>query len=124
LVSHWAWPLESALGATNALYVFAHRSGNPHATARELVATIGVQVALGTALLLGSVAVLRPLMRRAGVFGWRMAPLSFLLSRRRLLPRPTCGESPMVWKECHVVRTTVLSRLAITVGVLTMAIPL
>ena len=42
----WAWPVEYTLGVTNPLYVFVHRGGNPYTTARELLATMTVQVTL------------------------------------------------------------------------------
>src|SRR5262249_3228906 len=106
-----ARPLEAALGLTNPLYVFTQRSTDPHATARDLILTMAVQGGLSLALVAGSAAILRPLVRGAGPFGWRVATWSFLLSRRRLLPRPPCGDKPMVWKECHDARTTILFRL-------------
>jgi hypothetical protein len=83
-----------------------------------------VQVGLSLVLAVGSAALLRPLLRGAGSSRWPAALRSFLMSRRRLLPRPRCGEHPMLWKEGHSARTTVLFRLAAAVGIVGVAIPL
>jgi ABC-type transport system involved in multi-copper enzyme maturation permease subunit len=123
-LAQWAWPLESALGLTNPMYVTSHRGADPRALAWVLIVTMGVQVGLSLVLVAGSAAMLRPWIRGAGLFGWRVAPLSFLLSRRHLLPRPRCGEKPMAWKECHSARTTLLFRFAAALGVLGAVIPL
>jgi ABC-type transport system involved in multi-copper enzyme maturation permease subunit len=123
-LAQWAWPVELALGLTNPIYVSHHWGSNPRASDWPLIRTMAVQVGLSLLLVAGSAAILRPMVRGAGPFGWRVAPMSFLLSRRRLLPRSRCGDQPMVWKECHAARTTILFRLAAAVGVLGVAIPL
>jgi hypothetical protein len=60
----------------------------------------------------------------AGPFGWRLGFVSFLLSRRRLLPRPGCGVRPVLWKEMHVARSRVLTRLFLALVFPAVVLPL
>src|SRR5262249_17504387 len=120
----WARPLAEALGWANPLYIFARRGGDPEATARALTLAMVVQAALGLGLVPGPAAVLRPLGRGAGAFGWQSALWSWLLSRHHWLPRRGCGDHPMIWKECSLARTTGLFRMATLIAVLGIAIPL
>ena len=94
---------------------------------RDLVAglagTMAAQVGISMLLILGSVMLLRPLSRREGSPASRFKVVSFLMSRRSLLPRRGCGDRPILWKECHLARTTVLARLVIALAVAGIAVP-
>jgi ABC-type transport system involved in multi-copper enzyme maturation permease subunit len=95
---------------------------------RDLVAgllkTIALQLGVSALLVLGSALVFRPLALRAGSSDSRFKLLSFVLSRRTFCPRCACGDRPMLWKECHVSRTTVLTRFITVLAVLAFAIPI
>jgi hypothetical protein len=86
--------------------------------------TMSVQVGIGLSFVAIAATLLRPSAKGAGPFGWRLAPVSFLLSRRRLLPRPGCGVRPVLWKEMHVSRSRVLTRLFLTLVFLAILVPL
>jgi ABC-type transport system involved in multi-copper enzyme maturation permease subunit len=83
----------------------------------DVARTILVQLGLGTLLVGSAAALLRPVSRRAGLFGWRFVPLVYLLSRRRLLPRPSCGTRPVLWKEMHLARSSLVARLFLSIVV-------
>jgi ABC-type transport system involved in multi-copper enzyme maturation permease subunit len=111
------------VGLTNPFYVASGMSWSP---SRELVVgllwVMAAQVGVAALLIVAAAAVLRPLARRAGSSALRFKLFSLLLSRRSLLPRRGCGDRPMLWKECHVARTTVLTRLVIVLAILGIAI--
>jgi len=115
-VQQWA-------GMTNPLSVVGEIDKSP---SRELVVRLvwmmATQVGIAALLIVGAAAMLRPLARRAGSSASRFKLFSFVLSRRSLLPRRACGDHPMLWKECHVARTTVLTRLVIVLALLGIAI--
>jgi ABC-type transport system involved in multi-copper enzyme maturation permease subunit len=90
----------------------------------DFFTTMLVQLGLAGVLVATSAALLRPVAKGTGPFGWRLAPVSFLLSRRRLLPRPICGIRPVLWKEMHVARGRVVTRLFVALVVLSILVPL
>ena len=66
-----------------------------------------------------------PHSRRAGTVQLAVdAPLTLLLSKRSLLPRSTCGDYPIVWKECTLARSTILFRIVTVAAALAIAMPL
>lgn len=69
---------------------------------------IGIQLTSAALLILGAVALLRPVWRRHGEgVGHRRG------RRARSRPRPDCGDQPLLWKELHVGRTRGVARLII-----------
>jgi ABC-type transport system involved in multi-copper enzyme maturation permease subunit len=96
----------------------------PPTIVRDLGTTMLVQLGLAMSFIVLAAAVLRPLAKGAGPFGWRLGPVSFLLSRRRLLPRPNCGPRPVLWKEMHVARSRVLTRLCLALATLAILVAL
>jgi ABC-type transport system involved in multi-copper enzyme maturation permease subunit len=87
-----------------------------------LVWMMATQVGIAALLIVVAAAMLRPLARRAGTSASRFNLFAFLLSRRSLLPRRACSDRPMLWKECHVARISVLTRLVIVLALLGVAI--
>jgi ABC-type transport system involved in multi-copper enzyme maturation permease subunit len=71
---------------------------------------VGFQILTGTALLAFAVWRLRPVFRAQGSTGKGFAPLRFL-SGRRLLPRPACGDDPLLWKELFFSRRRPVARV-------------
>ena len=57
-------------------------------------------------LILGAIALLRPVWRRHEEGGWHRRG-----HRARSRPRPDCGDEPLLWKELHVGRTRGVARL-------------
>ena len=123
----WIEPVNSWVGATSPLYVFAtvamRRMGGGgviNAWALQSFAwMVGLQV--GTAVVLVGLAVwqLRPAFRRheatqprrkwfesAGKAGRRSRP-------RRWYDRPDCGDDAMGWKERHFARSDILTKLVV-----------
>jgi ABC-type transport system involved in multi-copper enzyme maturation permease subunit len=96
----------------------------PATIAGDFMTTILLQIGLGMSFVAVTAALLRPVAKGAGVFGWRLAPVSFLLSRRRLLPRPRCGTRSVVWKEMHVARSRVVTRLFVALAAVALLVPL
>jgi ABC-type transport system involved in multi-copper enzyme maturation permease subunit len=115
--------VQRCVGITNPFYVGGEVSWTP---SRELVFGLAwmmvAQVGIAALLIVAAAAMLRPLARRAGSSASRFKLLSFLFSRRSLLPHRACGDRPILWKECHVARTTVLTRLVIALALLGIAI--
>jgi ABC-type transport system involved in multi-copper enzyme maturation permease subunit len=109
---------------TNPVSVLSELTTLPPTLMADFLKTMLVQVGVGLSLVAITGALLRPMAKRAGPFGWRLAPVSFLLSRRRLLPRPACGIRPVLWKEMHVARSRVLTRLFLALVVLAILVPL
>jgi ABC-type transport system involved in multi-copper enzyme maturation permease subunit len=116
-VQRWA-------GMTNPFFVAA---GMSWGLSRELVVGLAwmmvAQVGIAALLIVGAAAILRPVARRAGSSASRFKLVSFVFSKRSLLPRRACGDRPMLWKECHVARTMVLTRLVIVLALLGIAVP-
>jgi ABC-type transport system involved in multi-copper enzyme maturation permease subunit len=120
-----AWPIEDAIRFSNPLYVFFDTRGlGRPALGQQLLSSMSAHLTIGVLLILTASAILRPSLRRSGPFGWRWAPLIFLLSKRSLLPRSSCGDYPMVWKECNLARTSILLRVMTVTAVLAIAMPL
>ena len=120
---------QQGVGMTNPLYIVDpsyFSGGTPWSLSRKLVVGLvwmmAAQVGVATLLIVVSAAILRPLARRAGSSASRFKLFSFVLSRRSLLPRRACGDRPILWKECHVARTMVLTRLVIVLAFLGIAI--
>jgi ABC-type transport system involved in multi-copper enzyme maturation permease subunit len=116
---------QQCVGMTNPFYVAGGMSRlmRPELVV-GLVKMIALQLGVSALLILGSAYVFRPLALRAGSSDSRLKLVSFFLSRRTIWPRRACGDRPMLWKECHVVRTTVLARLITLLVVLGIAIPM
>jgi len=112
------------VGMTNPFYVAAGMSSG---LSRELIVGLAwmmvAQVGIAALLIVGAAAILRPVARRAGPSASRFKLVSFIFSKRSLLPHRACGDRPMLWKECHVARTMVLTRLLIVLALLGIAIP-
>lgn len=77
----------------------------------RLVCMVGLQLVYGAACVALAVGRLRPVFRSQedqGRWATRLARW-----RWRLLPRPSCGDHPMLWKERHVSRLNGVTRLAV-----------
>jgi ABC-type transport system involved in multi-copper enzyme maturation permease subunit len=72
---------------------------------------VGLQVAYGAGLVAWAVWRLRPVFRNQDVR--RRWAVHLARWRWRLLPRPACGDDPMVWKERHVSRLGGATRLLV-----------
>jgi ABC-type transport system involved in multi-copper enzyme maturation permease subunit len=70
---------------------------------------IGSQIGVGAIFTLIAVARLRPVCRAEGSGQTRFGR-AWLLTKRRLLPRPPCGSDPLMWKELFVARTGNLAK--------------
>jgi ABC-type transport system involved in multi-copper enzyme maturation permease subunit len=121
----WLVVVVQWVGMTNPFYV---AGGMVRLIPRELIVgvlkTIALQFGVAALLVLGSAVVFRPLALQTGSSGSRFKLLSFVMSRRTFRPRRACGDRPMLWKECHVARTTVLTRFITVIAVLGIAIPM
>jgi ABC-type transport system involved in multi-copper enzyme maturation permease subunit len=116
-VGHW-------VGVTNPMFVLDEIGRSPSRDpVPPLALMMAAQVAISLFLIAGAAAILRPLAKRTGSSASRYKPVSFLLGRRSLLPRRACGDRPILWKECQVARTRVLTRLLIRLAFLGLAIP-
>jgi len=124
LVSEWAGSIASLVALTSPFSVLEELATLPATIVGDFLTVMLVQLGLGVLLVITAAALLRPVAQGAGPFGWRLAPVSFLLSRRRLLPRPHCGERPVLWKEMHVARSRVLTRVVLTLVLLAAFFPL
>ncbi len=122
--SAWAELIARHCAMTSPFSILTELNTLPPTIVGDFLRTMLVQLGLGAVLVAVAASLLRPVARGAGPFGWRLAPVSFLLSRRRLLPRPACGERPVLWKEMHVARSRVLARLFLTLVVLAVLVPL
>jgi len=123
-VGAWVELLSGLFAMTSPVSALGETSTLPATIVVDFLTTMLVQLGLGALLIAVAAALLRPVARGAGPFGWRLAPVSFLLSRRRLLPRPGCGARPVLWKEMHVARSRVLTRLFLTLVLLAVVLPL
>jgi len=117
-VSEWAGAISGLFAMTSPVSAIAELDTLPATIVGDFLKTMLVQLGLGAVLVAMAAALLRPAASGAGPFGWRLASVSFLLSRRRLLPRPGCGVRPVLWKEMHAARSRVLTRLFLTVAFL------
>ncbi len=111
-VSEWSGLIAVLLAMTSPFSVLTELNTLPPTIVGDFLRTMLVQLGLGAVLVAVAALLLRPVASGAGPFGWRLAPVTFLLSRRRLLPRGACGERPVLWKEMHVARSRVLARLS------------
>ncbi len=123
-VSEWSGLIAVLLAMTSPFSVLTELNTLPPTIVGDFLRTMLVQLGLGAVLVAVAALLLRPVASGAGPFGWRLAPVTFLLSRRRLLPRGACGERPVLWKEMHVARSRVLARLFLTLVVLAVLFPL
>ena len=122
-LSSWAGTglafFQQSIAMTNPIYVAASL---PQLNLRNLIAVVPTMIALqlgaSVVLVVGSAFVFRPLALRRGSAGSRFKPIAFILSRRTFRTRRACGDRPMVWKECHVARATVLTRFVTMVAVI------
>jgi ABC-2 family transporter protein len=116
---------QQCVGMTNPFYVAGGMSRllRPELVV-GLVKMVALQLGVSALLILGSAYVFRSLALRAGSSDSRFKLVSLSLSRRTFRPRRACGDRPMLWKECHVARTTVLTRLITVLVVLGIAIPM
>ncbi len=113
------------VGMTNPFYVAGGMDWRaPRALVVGVLKLSVLQLGVSALLVLGSSLVFRPLALRAGSSDSRFKLVSFVLSRRTFRPRRPCGDRPMLWKECHVARTTVLTRFITVLAVIGIAIPL
>ncbi len=112
------------VGMTSPVSVLWEMSTLPPTIVRDFVTTMLVQLGLGGLFLGTAAAALRPMAKGAGPFGWRLGPVRFLLSRRRLLPRRPCGARPVLWKEMHVAHSRVVTQVFVTLLVLAILVPL
>lgn len=114
----WQWgyeavrPLVGWVGATSPFHLLIYGLGRfmGPTVLDPFLTMIGLQVVLGGVFVAVAVLWLRPGFRREGS-GGRLAGLKRLRLPRRLLPRPACGNDPMLWKELHVVRAGALTRV-------------
>ncbi len=123
-VSEWAGFCGGLCAMTSPVSVLGELGTLPATIVGDFLRTMLVQGGLGALFVVVAASLLRPVASGAGPFGWRLAPVNFLLSRRRLLPRPACGDRPVLWKEMHVARSRVLARLFLTLAVLAVLVPL
>jgi len=72
---------------------------------------VGLQTGVGVLCLTVAVARLRPVFRAQGDVSRWATRIGLLKQGRRLLPRPACGDDPMLWKERYVSRTSVVTKL-------------
>jgi ABC-type transport system involved in multi-copper enzyme maturation permease subunit len=124
ILSEWAGFFGDLFALTSPVLVLEEIWIVPPTIATDFLKTILVQLSLGALFIITAAALLRPVARGSGLFGWRPAPVSFLWSRRRLLPRPGCGERPVLWKEMHFARSRVWTRLVLAFVLLGALIPL
>jgi len=122
--SEWANSIGGLFAMTSPVAVLTELNTLPATIVADFLTTMLVQVGLGALLLGASASLLRPVANGTGPFGWRLPPVTFLLSRTRLLPRPACGERPVLWKEMHVARSRVVARLFLALVVLAVLLPL
>lgn len=103
----WIRPANEWFGATSPFHIMAtgyYTSRGPNGPLQGTAWMIGLQLAWGLALVLWSIARLRPIFRKAGEpvrwlrWSTRTSP------KKRFLPRPPCGDDAMLWKERHVTR--------------------
>jgi len=78
----------------------------------------GLQLAVGSGLVLLAALRLRPVCRRLEGRGATFSSRWYGF-RRRFLPRPACGDDPMIWKECFCTRHGPLVRFG---GMLTLLV--
>ena len=83
---------------------------------------IGLQMALSTFFVALAVLWLRPGFRREGSTAPRSGRFRGLFKARRLLPRPACGDAPMLWKELHVAQSSRMTRVVATLALLILAL--
>ena len=123
-LAEWASPINRIILRSNPLFLFSRPVANLSGYTQILTATMLVNVSMGLVLLISGSMILRPSLRRTGLFGWGWTSWTLLLSKRSLLPRSACGDYPIVWKEWNVARTSIIFRIAIVAGALAIAIPL
>ena len=119
-----AEPIEELVYKSNPLYIFTSRGKNPSFVSYNTFATMLVQIGIATGLTFIASIILRPLVKENQQHHWPWAPAKALFSKRTLLPRPSCGEFPMIWKEFHVARSILLFRLLWLVATTFIAVPL
>ncbi len=80
---------------------------------------VGLQVSFGVLFLVTAILRLRPVYRKQGESSRWVTVFKSLQRGKRLLPRPACGDDPMVWKERYVSRTSAFTKVVgCLVGVL------
>jgi ABC-type transport system involved in multi-copper enzyme maturation permease subunit len=102
------------VGASSPLFVLVDSPGmafwNPARRAEVVLWMIGLQLLAGLALTVWAVFRLRPVQKAEGARNG----LARVLRPRRFLPRPACGDDPLIWKELYVSRTTPAAKLVAT----------
>lgn len=100
------------VGATSPLHILLEsvRGWGGSASWREsILLLVGLHLLMGSALAALAVVRLRPVHRAEGEVGRRFIRLPF--RGGRLIPRPRCGDDPLIWKELFVSRTGVLVKV-------------
>jgi ABC-type transport system involved in multi-copper enzyme maturation permease subunit len=90
----------------------------------NLLWMMGLQIAYGSLLVVWPTLRLRAVERGARLWSWQRLGLPMLSRPRRLLSRRSCGDDPMLWKECtnplgggSVKRTAVMLFLCLIAAV-------
>lgn len=106
-------PLNDLLGLSSPLFVLldvGRRFPGRQVFAAEFLKMAGIQTVFGFAILAYAIARLRPLFRNeSDVRRRRWIPTS--ARAWRILPRPSCGDDAMLWKEMYVSKTTARSKI-------------
>src|SRR5262249_40768009 len=108
-VAEWAGMVGGAISVANPITALWALDTLPPTIVADFAKTMVIQLGISALLVALAAMLLRPAAQGSGPFGWKLAPVAFLLSRRRLLPRPGCRMRPVLWKEMHVAKSRVLT---------------
>jgi ABC-type transport system involved in multi-copper enzyme maturation permease subunit len=116
-------PANSWVLASNPFFASAQGSRLGPSLTEALLWMIGLQLGGGLVCILLAVWRLRPDFRQEPGGSWTARLAKSLSGRRRWLPRPECGDEPMLWKERHVSRLRGITRLVLLlVGTITLVL--
>jgi ABC-type transport system involved in multi-copper enzyme maturation permease subunit len=122
----WMRVVNEWVGLSSPFYVLSHFSSPITGALASIESAtfwmIGLQLALSTFFVALAVLWLRPGFRREGSTAPRSGRFRGLFKARRLLPRPRCGDAPMLWKELHVARSSRMTRVVATLALLILAL--
>lgn len=110
----WLSPVVEWVGWSSPLYMLMRSAMLGRATGagwyQAVLWMAGLQLAFGTMMTTLAVVRLRPVFRKEGARpGWRGK--AGRVAVRRIFPRPDCGDDAMLWKERHVSRSGMLTRI-------------
>jgi ABC-type transport system involved in multi-copper enzyme maturation permease subunit len=112
----WPWirPVNDWLTASTPMWVWLGpaTAGSGTTLFEAFFWMIGLQLAIGSTLIACAIARLRGASRARGASGILPALARWWRVRRpRLIPRPSCGSAPVLWKELYTARPIGFARL-------------